>query len=118
MIQDNLKEIIEFVTGPQFTDEIYLAKEEYKHIFGEIYEDDPSYESRVDQFLEWYTFDRIIRGKTFTPLVSYLEANRENWTPEILESRINLTDNIHGIFVVKKVWKDHLIILNLFDKIK
>ncbi len=118
MFQNKFNEIIEFATTPEFSDEIYLAKEEYENQAGEIYEDDQSYEDRMSHFLEWYIFDRNLRGKDETPLLEFIKLNKNNLDEESLQVFLNLDQNIHGVFQVKKIARDHILVINFFDKNK
>lgn len=116
MLEDDLNKIIEYATGPSLADEVYKAKEEYRRNIGDVFEDDKSFENRMTLFLEWYVFDRIMKDQTITPLHAYLEKNRETWSPEDLKTYTDFTRHIHGIFVVKKIRKTSVAVLNLFDK--
>lgn len=116
MLQTELNKLIEHATSPEFFEEVHKAKDEYRKIFGDIYEDDQSFENRMAAFLEWYTFDRFITGDTTTPLSAYIDKNKETWPAETLKVYENFTNHIIGIFIVKKVKKDHVIVLNLFNK--
>lgn len=118
MLQDELNKIIEYTAGPELADEVHKAKTEYQGIVGNIFEDDPSFETRMASFLEWYTFDRIMDGSTMTPLLAFIEKHKENCSSETLKTYENLTRGIHGIFIVKKIKPDHVVVLNLFDKTK
>lgn len=116
MLQTELNKLIEYATGPEFSEEIHKAKDEYREVTGDIYEDDPSFENRMAAFLEWYTFDRFITGDTTTPLLAYIAKNKDTWPAETLEVYENFAGHILGIFIVKKVKKDHVVVLNLFNK--
>jgi flagellar biosynthesis GTPase FlhF len=116
MLEDDLGKIIEFVTGPSLADEVYKAKEEYRRNIGDVFEDDKSFENRMTLFLEWYVFDRFMTNQNLTPLHAFVEKNREIWPPEVLKTYTDLTRHIHGIFIVKKIRKTSVTVLNLFDK--
>jgi len=118
MLQDELNKIIEYVAGPELADEVHKAKKEYQKIVGNIFEDDRSFENRMASFLEWYTFDRTIDNGTMTPLLAFIEKHQADCPAETLEIYENLARHIHGIFVVKKIKPDYVVVLNLFDKSK
>ena len=118
MIQDKLNQLIETVSQSTDSEEIFNVRQEYQKKTGEIYEDDKSYENRMALFLEWYVLDRITSGKNATPLETILEESKGNPNPEEMKIYQAFSDNISGIFLVKKIRDISITILNLFDNLK
>ena len=118
MIQDKLNQLIETVSQYTDSEEIFNVKQEYLKKTGEVYEDDKSYENRMALFLEWCVLDRITPGKNATPLETILEESKGNPTPEERKIYQAYSDNISGIFLVKKIRDISITILNLFDNLK
>ena len=115
MLQDELNKVIEYVAGSAFSEDVYKAKKEYQKVAGDIFEDDESFDTRMATFLEWYTLDRIPDNGTKTPLLEYIEKFKDEFSSETLKTYNDFTNNIYGIFIVKKIKSDHVVILNLFD---
>jgi len=117
-----LKEIfdllIQKITQDQDSNDILEARRDYQKIAGEIYEDDRSYEARMGLFLEWYVFDRKAPGQEKTPLELFIGRNGASEDSEELKKAHQFSDNINGIFVVKKIRDDEVVVLNLLDAIK
>lgn len=118
MLQDELNKVIEYAAGPEFSDEVHKAKKEYQEVVGHIFEDDESFDNRMTAFLEWYTLDRFPADSAMTPLMAFVDKNKKDLSPETLKIYEDMAGNIHGIFIVKKIKSDHVIVLNLFDKTK
>jgi len=66
-------------------------------------------------FLEWYMFDRKDPGNGKTPFESLLAQNVDGGLSGELKNVQIFTDNIHGLFVVKKIRGDEVVALNLLD---
>lgn len=115
MIQDKLDELIQSATQARFSDEICKAKTDYHKETGEIYDDDKFYENRMSLFLEWYTFDYILAEENITPAELCLKNNTGEWNADVLSLYENFLDNVHAIFVMKKIRDDYVVALNLFD---
>jgi flagellar motility protein MotE (MotC chaperone) len=110
--------LIQKITQGQDSKDILEARRDYQKISGEIYEDDRSYEARMGLFLEWYVFDRKVPGQEKTPLELFVEQNGASGDSEELKKARLFSDNINGIFVVKKIRNDEVVALNLLDAVK
>ncbi len=115
MIRQHLDRLIEDVTKNHFSEEIYTARKEYQEIAGEIYEDDKSFEARMALFLEWYIFDRILPGKEVAILESLVNENSTQWNRDELNLYKDFARSIHGMFVIKKLHDEEVVVTNLFD---
>ena len=118
MTKEKLNQLIEYVTTERFSDEIHKAKKEYYKIAGELFEDDKTYENRMTTFLEWYLFDRLLTDKTITPLELFIEENRDKLTLEYIHAYEGFLRSIHGLFIIKKIKDDQVVVYNLFDENK
>lgn len=115
MIREKLNQLIETISQNNSSSEILDAKKEFQKISGEIFEDDKSYESRMGSFLEWFTFDRLLNESSETPLQKYLNGQREPLSAEDRELFVNISGSVHGLFVVKKIKPDRVVVLELLD---
>ena len=115
MLKDSLDRLIEIASNGRHSDDILEARKEYQSITGNIYEDDKSYESRIALFLEWYIFDRISPKTDQILLEVIIYENRENWSPTMMQKFEQFTNNIHGLFIVKKIREHSIKIFNLFN---
>lgn len=115
MVRDKLNQLIETISQSDPSPEIIEAKKEFQEISGEIFEDDKSYETRMGSFLEWFTFDRTLNESSETPLQKYLNGQRESLSEENRELFENISGSIRGLFVVKKIKPDRVVVLELLD---
>ena len=113
-----LDQLIERFSQAPYATDICEARQEYHELAGEIYEDDKSYESRVGSFLEWYLFDRVIPDEQLTPLETLIKNNGRDGLPEGIKSLEEFTNNVHGLFVIKKIRDQEVVALNLLDDTK
>jgi len=115
MIREKLNQLIETITQKNPSQEIFEAKNEYQKISGKIFEDDKSYETRMSSFLEWFTFDRPLNNSFETPLQKYMDGQWESLSEEDRGLCENISRSISGLFVLKKVKPDLVVVLELLD---
>lgn len=115
MIKEHLDNLVKYATSERFADEVLLAKKEYQNIAGELFVDDKSYDNRMTAFLEWYTFDRPLSNQTIVPLELFIDENRSTLPAEQLAIYEGFVNTIHGIFILKKIKNEQVVIYNLFD---
>lgn len=110
--------LVEYVTSERFSTEVFNAKTEYLKVAGEMFEDDKSFENHMTAFLEWYVLDRTLSGKTITPLELFIEENRDSLSAEQLRVYEDFLRSIHGLFEIKKIKGDVVIVNNFLDQNK
>jgi hypothetical protein len=114
MLKENLEQLFEFIAQHIPADQIMQAKKDYQKSTGEIYEDDQSYNMRMALFLEWYLLDNYVPGTQKTILENMIEGNQSTWAQNHLEICQDIAKNIQGLFEVKKVRDNSVIVLDLF----
>ncbi len=114
MLAEIIEQLFEFAAKSIPSDQILEAKKTYQKETGEIYEDDKSYNSRMALFLEWYLFDQSALDKSKTILESIIDENADGWNNDRLKIYKDITENIHGLFLAKKIKDGNVKVLNLF----
>ena len=114
MTKDSLDYLIKIAIDKPYSNDLLLARKEYQKNTGDIFEDDKSYEDRMALFLEWYIFERIHPSKEQTVLESII-SNSKGVPSNILINIKQFTNNIHALFIVKKINTDSVRVMNLFD---
>jgi len=117
-LKEILDQLIENFNQPPYSTDICEARQDYQKLAGEIYEDDKSYESRVGSFLEWYLFDRVIPDEQLTPLETLINNKVQGDLPEGITNLEEFTNNVHGLFIIKKIRDHEVVALNLLDDTK
>ncbi len=113
MIKDNLNYLIKIATNSPYSDNLLEARKEYQSFIGDIFEDDKSYENQMALFLEWFIFERIDSAYKQTILEAIISNNNE--VPPHISKFIDLCkSNIHGLFLIKKIKKESVRVVNLF----
>ena len=105
--------MLNVMTSEPFTNELKKARTEYTKVAGEVFEDDKSFEMRMNSFLEWYILDRPISSKNKTPLLLYLDEYNNSFSDEESEFLHGIKNNIHSIFEVKGQKKEFIRIKDL-----
>ncbi len=113
-VKAQLDAAIKAMTAKPHTAELESARKEYFGVTGEVYEDDPSFETRMILFLEWYVLDRpLARG--VVPIRAYFEENAELLDPGEREVVEALLRHRHGIFRIKKTKPPFLSLKDFWD---
>lgn len=110
-----LDRLISLATGEAFLAQVREAKARYFRATGEVFEDDPFFEQRMNGFLEYYLFDWPAGpgGKSTTALI--IERGKEKLPPDDLVAFAGFERNVHSVFEFKKKKGDTVTCLNLFD---
>jgi hypothetical protein len=114
MIKDNLDYLIKIVTNKPYSNNLLAASQEYNKYTVDIFEDDKSYENRMSLFLEWYIFDYIDPASNKTVLELIIN-NYDKTPPDILKTISLFDSNIHALFAIKKLRKNYIRVINLFN---
>ncbi len=110
-----LDKLIAMSTGDQFLDAVREAKARYFRSTGEVFEDDPFFEQRMNGFVEYYLFDwpAAPGGKSTTSLL--IERGKDTMPPDQLAAFAGFDRNVHSIFEFKKKKGELVTVFNLYD---
>ena len=114
MLKESLELLFEYVAKHIPSEQIMLAKKEYQKTTGDIYEDDKSYSTRMALFLEWYLLDLYEPGAYQTILENIIEENPSTLSQDSMDAYKNISNNILGLFEIRKVRDHSVTVLNLF----
>lgn len=109
--QPLFERLLDFATQPAFDAQVQEARADYFCRAGEVFETDRAYDGRMQAFLDWYTFDRPLRGVGEPPVRAFA-ARAELSREEALRFRI-LGRTVHGVFVVEQVSRAGVEVVNL-----
>jgi len=115
MIREQINQLIEVISTSQDPEELFQAKQEYQKISGQIFEDDKSYEARMGLFLEWFVFDRPLGETLSTPSERFLEEKKSTLSLAMVEICEGIASGNHGLFLIKKIERQQVVALQLFD---
>lgn len=88
------------VTDPALADDLGRAREEYFRHAGEVSEEHFSHELRIQGFVDWYCFDRVLPATGNTPLES--ACLDPLFSDEQRQALLELSENVHGLFELRK----------------
>lgn len=118
MFHEYLDKFIKFATSDEFSEEIIIAKKECFSVVGAVFEDDKSFENKMNAFTEWYCFDRIMNKYQKTPLQYFILINTPTLSKEEIDIYKDFLKNVHSIFYVKKLKKNVVTIKDLCESEK
>lgn len=110
-----LERLTQIATGEDFLDAVREAKARYFRATGEVFEDDPFFESRMNGFIEYYLFDWSAApgGKSTTAVI--IDKNKSTLAPDELVAFAGFDRNVHSIFEFKKKKGELVTVHNLYD---
>lgn len=68
--------LVAFASEGKLGEEIRLARSQYFAQSGELHDDEPSFERRIEGFTEWYVFDYLVTDTKRSPLDLFLASQR------------------------------------------
>ena len=93
-----IERILKYFTGPQFLAEVTDAKREFFEEAGIVDEKTDYFESRMQQFLDWYIFTRELSKLHLTPVQMMVEHPPIDVAHEDLAIYENLAQTRHSLF--------------------
>lgn len=101
-------------TGERYKDEVASAKHEFFDEAGIIDEENPQFEMRMTQFLEWYLFTRPLIGTEITPVKHAFHGG--DFKYEVAEQKAveSLANTRHSLFEFLKIRGEDVHVKDLF----
>jgi hypothetical protein len=96
--------VLTFVARPEFRSEVLAGRTEYVRLTGEVFEEDRSFEYRVQAFLDWFIFDRPLAPSGEPPVRAYALESR--LPHDVAERYRHLGRTVHGLFQIENVRPD------------
>ena len=97
-----LEELNAFATQPANLVELKKGRGHYFGKTGQVFEDDPDFEHRMNSFLEWFIFDFKSGGaETSTIFEKFIDSKRTALSNEEMIFLMSVGKHVHSIFQVK-----------------
>jgi len=112
---DNLMAVY---SGDEYYEEIKSAKSRFVEKWFKLSEGDPNHEARLQQFYDWYIYDRPLSRVNKTPIEHYLSQDIDGISESEKELYDAMAGTLRSIFNIKKIKKDMLILQDLVDRKK
>ncbi len=110
-----LEKLTQTATGEDYLDAVREAKSRYFRATGEVFEDDPFFEQRMNGFVEYYLFDWPAGPGGKSTTASIIDKGKFTLPPDELVAFAGFDRNIHSIFEYKKKKGELVTVLNLYD---
>jgi hypothetical protein len=108
--RDRVDQIVNYF-HEQHPDELKNARGEFFSATGEIYDDDPFFEDRTANYLEWFLFDRPLADGRL-PITVYFERFADGLRGDDLDTLRAMTQPVHSLFQVKRLLpKNNIVVL-------
>lgn len=107
------EQVVGFASQGELETEIRAARAEYFAETGEVREDEPGFEARIEAFTEWYVLDRPVASANRTPLELFLASQRAALGTDDVAIFEGFRQSFRGLFEFLKVNKEHLIVRDL-----
>jgi len=114
-----MDKILNHFAGPDFQEEVRLAKSDFFDNAGILDERSEQFELRMSQFFDWYFFTRELRGFSQTPLESVHMARPLRFTDEEQQAIDAMKNHRHSLFEFQKIKGNDIYLKDLLrgDKI-
>lgn len=110
--------LIVHFASEQFADDVAAAKKEFFDEAGVMDEENPSFEMRMTQFLEWYLFARPLRGGPLTPGQLALQSDDFAMAEDQRPWFENLANSRHSLFEFLRIRGEDIYVRDLFQNKK
>jgi hypothetical protein len=107
--------LLAWATAPPRDQDLLRAKREHFARHGEPHEEDRSYEVRVNTMLDHYLYDWRSAPGAGTTLDRFIEAEGGGLAPEDLAAYRALSQNVHGLFEVRKIKEGSVRVRDVFS---
>ena len=108
--------LIEYATSPNYQEELIRAKDYYNKIPGKVHDDEPSFENRMNLFINWYIFDWIITEERITFVELFYRENETTFNDEELRIYSDLRYTLHSLFILeKRIKKEDVFLSDIFN---
>lgn len=111
LYQPSFERLLDFAASPRFEAELQRARTEFFTCTGEVFDEDRSFDVRMQAFLDWFVFDRPLDAFGEPPTRA-LALDQPLDPVEALRFRI-LGRTVHGLFRVRRVKDDRVGVANL-----
>jgi len=102
-LQELHEKLLAWATAEARQPELLAARRDYFGRWGEPYEDDRTYEARVNGMLDHYLYDHRPGGGADTTLECFLREQGAGYPSDELALFRGLAKGVHGLFEVKKI---------------
>jgi hypothetical protein len=114
-VRNYLDNVLNAYSKEKYYDEVKKAKEEFFQRTGKIAEGSEAFETQMENFLDWYVFDRPLTGSEISPIKLFLIEKIDNIDAADHQVYQDLANSIHSIFEVLKVKDNEIYLKDLFD---
>jgi hypothetical protein len=116
-LQELHERLLAWATAEPRTQDLLAARGEHYARYGEPREDELTYEPRVNGMLDHYLYDYRPNGQKTSTLENFIAVNGSEMEPPVLEAYRRLTQNVHGLFEVRKIAEGRVVLRDVFDDV-
>ncbi len=107
MFKAFLDNLAQLAGDERFKSRARQARELYEEKVGVLYSDDPSYESRMTLFQEWFIIEQPIDGDSNTLVDIYRQEQARGSHGELAMVEA-LKNHVHDVFHIKSSWSEQI----------
>ncbi|MCG3174388.1 MAG: hypothetical protein GMKNLPBB_02622 [Myxococcota bacterium] len=102
MYQADFERITAFLAGHPVGAELSSARKQYFSMTGNVQDNEPSFENRVQAFLEWFVLERLLEGDGRLPLDVFL-TSAAGEASEVLQRAAAFRHSVTGVFELTRM---------------
>ncbi len=115
-LEPYVSSILETYGKGAYYDEIKRAKEHYFSRAFKVAEGSDRYESELNQFFDWFVFERNLEREDLSPIRHFLREKTADLPEDKKKVFEALGNSFSSVFELQKIKGDEAVIKDLFDK--
>jgi hypothetical protein len=118
LVDDYLARVIEAYSKGAFYEEIKVARDEFFQVTGTVAEGSEHFETKMNNFLDWYVFDRPLNQSQITPIKAFVHDFTKDMSDEERSIYEDFSLSKISVYELLKIKGNDLYVQDLFDKEK
>ena len=115
MYKETFERVTHYFTSERYMGELKAAKDEFFQRTGTVFEDEPTYESRMTAFLEWFLLERVLWDSGAPPVRLFSEMYGETCSEREQTYLRGLQRTCHSLFEYASRLSEGCRVRDLFD---
>lgn len=115
LIEGYINRILEHFSKGPYLEEVKEAKKEFFSKTVSLSEASEAFDYQMNAFIDWYVFDRKLKGDDITPVKAFVRVNEETLVPSDKEIFLGMTRSIHSLFEITAIKGRDVYVKDSFD---
>jgi hypothetical protein len=118
LVDEYLSRVIEAYSKDDFYGEIKEARDEFFRATGNVAEGSEHFEAKMNNFLDWYVFDRPLKTLQIAPIKAFVQDHTKQMSEEEKAVFEDFSQSKVSVYELLKIKDNDLYVQDLFDREK